>query len=240
MDKIEKLLAKAQRAGTQEEADAFYDKAQELMVKWSVDEAMLQKSGKSHDELVTVHINMKKNGLFRVYVDLWVAVSKSNDVKVLMYAPGSWSSPGVDLIGWKTDVTKVQALFGSLIIHSQKERNNSIPEELKQVSNWSNSADVTRWRKSFMVGYASRISARLRETKKVVVEQETTKRSSVALALVDRSQAVDAYYNEIPGIKKSRSRSMRLDSEGYGAGQTAADKADIGQTRFKGAPGQLK
>lgn len=241
LDKIEKILVKANRAASAEEAELFYTKAQELMVKWSIDEAMLQKAGKSHDELITEHVEMKRSGLFKTYVALWSAVAKANDVKILIYSPGDWRVPGVDLIGWKTDIDKVKMLYASFMIQSQRERNNSIPEYMKQGERWSNSAEVARWRKSFQVGYANRIGQRLREAKartqtEVVSRSKTS--SGMELAIRDRSAAVNDYYDSLPK-GKARSSRMKLDYEAMGSGRQAADRADLGQTRMGGERGKL-
>lgn len=234
MDKIEKLLAKANRAGSQEEADTFYGKAQELMAKWSIDEAMLQKSGKSHDELITEHVTMKRSGLYRTFVELWSAVARNNDVKILVYSPSKFREPGVDLIGWKSDVEKVKMLWQSLMIHSQRERNNAIPDWMKQQDRWSNSAEVARFRKSFMVGYANRIGQRLAEARRRVQQEATDADTSsgVALAIRDRSAAVQDYFDAIPKGKARTSR-MKIDAAGHASGREAADRADLGQDRLR-------
>lgn len=241
LDKVEKLLAKANRAGTPEEAEAFYTKAQELMVRWSIDEAMLQKAGKSQDELVTEHVEMKRSGLFKTYVRLWSEIAKANDVKILMYSPGDWRVPGVDLIGWKSDVDKVKMLYASFMIQSQRERNKSIPDYMRQGERWSNSAEVARWRKSFQIGYASRIGRRLREAKaRTQTEVVTNSKASsgMELAIKDRSEAVKDYFNSIPS-HKGRNSSMKLDYEAMGSGAAAADRADLGQDRMGGQRGKL-
>lgn len=241
LDKVEKLLAKANRAGTPEEAEAFYTKAQELMVRWSIDEAMLQKAGKSQDELVTEHVEMKRSGLFNTYVELWSAIARANDVKILVYKLGDWRIPGVDLIGWKSDIDKVKMLYASFMIQSQRERNNSIPDYMRQGERWSNSAEVARWRKSFQVGYARRIGRRLREAKaRTQTEVVTTSKASsgMELAIKDRSAAVTDYFDSIPK-GKGRSSRMKLDYEAMGSGASAADRADLGHTRMGGQRGKL-
>jgi hypothetical protein len=239
-ERITKLLAKAQRAGTPEEADAFYTKAHELMIKWSIDEAMLQQTGSSTDELVRESYDMKRNGMFATFVDLWVAVAYNNDVKLLVRKPSQFHVPGVELIGWKSDIEKVKILWTSLLIQMQRERNMAMPGWIKELPNWSNSAEAGRFRKSFNVGYARRISQRLRETKDRVRGEATSASdgSGVALAIRDRSQAVDDFFNATPK-GKGRAGNRKVDYDAMSTGSKAADRADIGQPRVGGNRGKL-
>jgi hypothetical protein len=52
LDKVRKLLAKAERAGTEHEAEAFTAKAQELILRYAIDEAMLQRKGEKQSEQI--------------------------------------------------------------------------------------------------------------------------------------------------------------------------------------------
>lgn len=231
--KVEKLLALAERGGTPEEAEAAFEIAQKLMVQWSIEEAMLQQDGSSQDELVTETIDMKRRRLFGVFVDLWVAVCINNDVKILIRRPGSFQVPGVVLIGWQSDVDKVKLLWSSLMLHSQLERNRAIPDYMKQIPRWSNSAEVTRFRKSFMEGYARRINTRLRKVREATRQEATEANTSTALAIRSRSEAVDAFFAAQPK-GKARSGNRKVDYEGLMSGRDAADRADLGQDRISG------
>lgn len=51
LEVVRKLLAKAERAGTPAEADAFNTKAAELMARHGIDSAMLAAAGRRRDEI---------------------------------------------------------------------------------------------------------------------------------------------------------------------------------------------
>jgi Protein of unknown function (DUF2786) len=240
MDKIQKILAKAERAGTQEEADVFFAKAQELMTKWGIEESMLAKEGKSTDEIIREHITLNRSGLFKSMVQMFVAVAIPNDVKVLLYSPSQYKKyAGVDLIGWKSDVEKVKMMYASLWIQSAMEQKRSMPAEVK-TRNWTG---VDRWRRSFRLHYAYRIGERLDEIKRITVQDQVSHSADgngMQLAIIDRGKAVQSYMNKIP-TKAAQNRSVKTDWDGANAGRSAANRADLGQTRVGRNPkGELR
>lgn len=100
IDKIQKLLAKAERASTPEEGETFYAKAQELMAKWAIDDAMLRANKQSSDDKVTSkQITINKSKLWKSLVTLVDQIARANDVRAVYTDPGPGQKPFVTLVG---------------------------------------------------------------------------------------------------------------------------------------------
>jgi Protein of unknown function (DUF2786) len=232
IDKINKLLALAERAGTEEEAQLAYAKAQDLMTRWAIDEAMLRRTdpSKSNDEIIRDDMKLKRSGLFKSMVQLIVACAEPNDVKVLVRNPTQWKDlAGVVLIGYSSDIAKVQMLFASLWIQCGTERNRAI----KNLPSYYSKVEVAKFRRSFAVGYAWRIGDRLMEARKTTVEETDIGQPGTALMLRDRSAEVQDFFDGVPKGKAQRDRS-KYDFGGVSQGGQAANRADIGQPKVGG------
>jgi hypothetical protein len=232
IDKVQKLLHKAERAGTQAEAETYYSKAQELMTKWAIDDAMLAMTEeKPSDEIVTEHVTVKRSSYFKAYTTLIAGIARVNGARSLLYTPNSWGpKAGVDLIGWKTDIERIMMLYTSLVLQLSRERNRQIPEQLRDLG--GNDKNVALWRNSFSMGYANTIITRLYEQDRITrahaVKDDTT--GSLLPALRSREDQVKAFMDGIP-TKKLKQRTSKYDYGGYNAGREAANRADLGNTR---------
>lgn len=243
IEKIQKLLAKAERAGTPEEADAFFAKAQELMSLWAIDEAMLAaRGGKQVDDKIVqdkVHVNKtywKQEAL------LWARTGRSNNVVVLQSHAGT-KEPYVMLIGYKSDVERLKMLVASLNIQCASQANvrfrdhvGSLPRGLKPTA-----MEGFVWRRSFREGFALRIAERLAEIQAATVKTaDTTSGGSLLPALRSREEDVLKYVSANFQVGKAANRQTSYDRSGARAGQAAANNADLGQSRMgTGARGAL-
>jgi len=115
-DKVAKLLRKAERAGTPEEADAFFAKAQELMTKYAIDSMavhakMNEKQADPFGALGKDVITLTKS-YANADALLMQFVAKANDCRTLFdkYAATS------HLYGYEVDRVNVQLLYGSLLM----------------------------------------------------------------------------------------------------------------------------
>jgi len=233
IEKIQKLLSLAERAGSQEEADLSYAKAQDLMMKWSIDEAMLAATGKSQDEIVRDEIIIKRSSFFKAYQQLAIAVAQANGVKVLVKNPGTWGQfSGVELFGWKSDIERVKMMYTSLLIQGSRERNRAMPVHVKN----DGAKYVARWRNSFTIAYAIHVGNRLREqairTKKKAVAED--KSGSLLPAVQTRAERLEAEFKKVPTKNVRATKFNITDADGYNKGRDAADRADIGNERIGG------
>lgn len=127
MNKIAKLLNQAERAATEEEADAFLSMAQTLSTKYSIDLAVarahtakleqVQQPEKRMSTFEGVKRNNKKH-----YVNLFHEIARSNDTKIDI----AYDSSYVVAYGFPTDIDVVEAMFAHLSVQMVESANQFI------------------------------------------------------------------------------------------------------------------
>lgn len=234
-DKISKLLRKAERAATEEEAEAFFTKAQELMVKHAISEAEL--GLEDEDEIVEEHIDV--TGTHRAPIfEMISRVARVNGLKVLVQKldridkkTAEWygreprpHTIRVYLIGFKSDIRNVRTLVQSLEIQAIQEMRRWWKAEGSETygGDWVNNHDKNRAKHTFVGGFGDRVVQRLREAKKQAVSDVSEERfaaratesteslkdysDSVELVLRTRKERVDEWYDKRYGGKTRRTR----------------------------------
>lgn len=227
-EKVKKLLALAEKAGTQEEAELAMARAQELMTKHMIDDAMLASLGDGDsDKLIDEFQLIPKSAYFEYIVQLWAAVAEANGVQVLVVKIQRWSlEQGVILVGWQSDVERVKALFEVIHAQCKRGRNSGMPAHLKALGGGKIVGD---WKRSFTIAFAVRIGQRLRE------QVERTKHEVVATnpeflpVLVTREERAKQLAEDMSSGKHEAR--LKYNREGYAAGHEAASRADLGNTR---------
>lgn len=223
IDKIRGLLAKAEATEFEDEAEAFFDKATELMAKYRIDEAMLAAAGKAADdpiERVNITIGKWANAKGVMVVGLCEAFD--------CHAIWSNKKQGIlSLVGHKSDLEVVRALCTSLELQ--------LDRQLQHVQGHSTGSTRAK-RASFAYGWCGRVSSRIKTHYGNAVQQETEKSgesASVAVVLASREDQVAAKYQEFYGRKPRYTRgSYRASSaSSYMQGASAGERADIGQGR---------
>lgn len=257
--KIKALLDKAESTGFEKEADAFIAKAQELMMKYAIDDAMVRASGKkSKDEIVTRSVEVRRrfrgtqgqflSGLARLF-KCRVYFSDYGEARLPYY-----------IVGYEGDAIFVEILFESIRAQANGARLTAGIGLRKRVecndcggsgtypkSIGGGKCDTCKGKgirqgsqgiqaHSFLEGYFSRVLARCADRYRQQVEAAG---SSVALALRDKGQEVDAWMGDHLDLRKARaSRARSFDGNAYGKGHDAGNKADIsgGRGHFSDKP----
>ncbi len=231
MRKVAALLAKAEATPFGEEAEALIAKAQELMMRYSITEAMLAKAGSSNDNAKVIRGNIEVVAPYtEAKSGLAFAIMRANKCEGVYW--GSAARRMIDFVGYSHDVDATKRMYASLEIQmataaAQAVRFKPSNEHGKTFTN------------SFMTAFGSRIGQRLKEVNSSVeaeIQSETT--TSVALVLADKSaivkQAHDVYWPKT----RTKTVSTRRSEAGISAGISAANSADIGRnlgTTNKGA-----
>lgn len=222
-EKINKLLSKAQGASTEEEAGAFFAKAEELMTKWAIDDAMLRHAGKLEDESIEQRKVPVASTFFSADMTLASNVSRSHNVRLLQNKQGRY----IILIGFTSDIENVLTLYNLLRIQAVR---------FSQQHNLTDMAGFDRyvWRRSFRTSFAQRIGERLAEQRRITThEAEKVHGSGMELVLVDKKKQVDRYYDDL-GKGRARMSRQRYSGSGASAGRSAANRADLGNARVGG------
>lgn len=222
--KIEKLLAKAAGAATPEEAHAYQEKAQRLMIQWGIDEAELEAAGTvKAEEIVEVHIDYL--GSYGPTHDIFAGeVCRGfGNLKVLHSSWGD-SNRRVYIIGHQSDVQSVIMLLASLKDQAMSELKawqRAAASERKYQSEWE------KWKgnRQFLVSFAVEVASRLIAMR---TEMESGLETGTALVLVGKQARVDSYLEEAyPNLRSSRG-SMHGSNSGRAEGRAAGGRARLG------------
>jgi hypothetical protein len=233
LSRIRALLAKAEATEYAEEAEALSARAQELMAKYSIDQALLAADSGREDQPAgrRVAVDSPYEG---PKTSLLQAVALANRCRVI------WSK-GVGLatvIGFAADLDAVELLFTSLLVQA-----DSAMLRAGSRQDAYGRSTTRAFRQSFLVSYAVRIGERLAEaaehaTQEAAEQQAasgtvasgTVAATGTALVpfLAARRQAVDDAVDKMFGSTLKRGRSVRAtDAEGWASGRAAADLATL-------------
>lgn len=242
-DKISKLLRKAESTSSQAEAESLFEKAQELMTKYAIDEAMLNLKAEKTEEIVRktyVFSGIYRKPLF----ELGYFVGLENDCKVLVYDRSrSPQERHCILIGFESDVRNAMLLIQSLEIQALASMKAWWDETGSEMGFDKGSGKKAR--KEFIHGFALEIWRRLQAGRKSGIKQAETESGSesVALVLANKRDLVENWFADHYGGSVRRSRVGRNRSygsfEAHAAGRQAGSKADIGGGRVGGNRKQL-
>ena len=220
--RIRGLLAKAESTDFPEEAEALTAKAQELMTRHAVDAALLdigRAPGEGRAvETQRVHV---RDPYVRAKMQLLAAVAEANDVRLVWY-----SGLGIaNLVGVRADVAAVELLFTSLLLQ--------VAQALSAAERPLGRAPASRsFRRSFLLGYAHRISERLQAARQRATAEAAAQHAVDLLPVLrSRRAAVEQRVAELfPRVRATRGRAS-VDAGGWYAGREAAEGADVGHRR---------
>jgi hypothetical protein len=233
LDTVRKLLAKADGAGTPEEAEIYTAKAVEMMARHGIDEALLaarlDPGAPGRDEIGTSHIAMAdpySAGKARLLA--WTASALR--CRVVLHQAGGGRVAGVTVLGFASDRERAELLYTSLLLQAGTQLAGAR-------SRWAGES-VAAYRRSWLHGFAVRVHRRLVEAEAEAAAEATTRPSSaaegrsVALVLADRTARVDhAYAETFPQV--ARARRTTLSGSGFAAGDRAGARADLGRTAVR-------
>jgi hypothetical protein len=234
LSRIRALLAKAEATEYAEEAEALSARAQELMAKYSIDQALLAAESGRKDEPAGRRIAVD-NPYEAPKTSLLQAVATANRCRVV------WSKEVglATVVGFDADLDAVELLFTSLLVQASAAMLHAGSRQ-----DAYGRSRTRAFRQSFLVSYAIRIGERLSHaaehaTQEAAAEQEAAAgqpAGAVAGAggtalvpfLAARQRAVDDAVDEMFGDTLRRGRSARVtDAEGWASGRAAADLASL-------------
>ncbi|MCX4959029.1 DUF2786 domain-containing protein [Streptomyces virginiae] len=223
LGRIRALLAKAEATTYPEEAEALSAKAQELMARHTVDEALLAASGKGPAQVpgaCRIGVEPPYEEAKAVLLD---AVAGANRCRAVWNSGFEFST----VVGFESDLEAVELLYTSLLVQGTAAMTRA---EAAQRSGGRKRTKT--FRQSFLLAYASRLGHRLAET----AEHTATEAPDNLPALVARDVAVTSRAEEMfPRTTTTRLRGA-TDHAGWEDGTAAADRAHMGGRR-KPLPG---
>ncbi|MEV5239060.1 DUF2786 domain-containing protein [Streptomyces cinnamoneus] len=220
LGRIRALLAKAESTHFPEEAEALSAKAQELMARHSIDEALLAAGSEGAGEgpgACRIGVEGPYESAKALLLD---AVAAANHCQAVWSAEYGFST----VVGFDADLELVELLYTSLLVQATSAMNRAADDHHAS----GRSRRTRDFRESFLIAYAGRISDRLSAAVQDVAAAEA--RPEVLPVLAARDVAV----GETAGRMFPETTSYRLkgrDAEGWAQGREAADSA-----RLSGGP----
>lgn len=232
-DRIRKLLAKAERAGTEAEADVYNAKAAELMARHGVDAALLAAATPGSDALGCTRIAVAdpySGGKARLLG--WTATAMR--CRWVLHARARGGVESVTVVGFASDRERAELLYTSLLVQASRELVRCRPPDPAE--------SVAAYRRSWLYGFASRVHQRLTTAEEHAAREadahDPGRPAAATLVLVDRAALVlQRFAEEFPHL--ATARRSTLSGSGFHAGALAATRADLGGPRIAtraGAP----
>jgi hypothetical protein len=215
---IRALLAKAEGTTFEAEADAFTEKAQELMTRHSIDMAML--AAHAAGSSAQFGIESRRVHIDNPYADekatFLAAIAHVNGAKCIWHPSAGFST----LMGFPVDLQLTDVLFTSLLVQATHASTAATAHD--------KTLRTPSFRRAFIVSFADRISERLETASRHVTEEAEHEYGDAMLpVLAQREAAVEQAYTEaFPNAVVMKAK--RYNAHGWYAGREAADRADLG------------
>jgi len=217
---IRALLAKAEATEFAEEADAFTAKAQDLMTRYSIDEALISGNDEAEIPSRRVHID---DPYAVAKAQLLAAVAQVNRVRAI------WDDArGIaTIVGLPVDLGLTEMLFTSLLVQATR----AMTEAGAAGSSSRRPDRAPAFRRAFLLAYAQRIGERLAQAGAAAQQQESEHRGADLLPVLARHTAAveQAFDRLFPHTTVSRARTV--DARGWHAGTAAADRAVLAKAQ---------
>jgi hypothetical protein len=224
---VRKLLAKAEGAATDAEAESYTAKAVELMARHGIDAALLAAAHPGHDEIGPLRIHLRdpySAGKARLLG--WTSAALG--CRWVMHPARGGRVAAVTVFGHAADRERVELLYTSLQLQATS--------QLVRLRPPLPGESVPAYRRSWLYGFAAEVHRRLVAAEVAAAEQAAEAAAgttpaepvqSVALVLACRRQRVEsAFAAAFPGLATAR-RTV-LTGSGYAAGALAGERAELG------------
>lgn len=216
LGRVRALLAKAESTDFEEEASAFMAKAQELIARHAIDEALLRADRDDIGEP-----SLRRFHLDDPYLDakthLVAEVADANRCRVVQQTQLGW----VTAFGYDGDLDAVELLVASLLAQG-----TAAMLRAGTVRDAAGRSRTRSFRRAFLFGFGQRIGQRLRAATDEQVADASTTSSALVPVLAEQQSRVEAATSEaFPEIV--RKRSTMSNGAGFAAGRTAGDRANL-------------
>ncbi|WP_405860963.1 DUF2786 domain-containing protein [Streptomyces sp. NBC_01515] len=211
LTRIRALLAKAEATGFPEEAEALSAKAQELMARHSIDEALLDAQAPAKDAPGACRIGVEAP-YEQAKAVLLDAVAGANHCRAVWNEAFGFST----VVGFEGDLEVVELLYTSLLVQA-----TTAMTRAEAAQRAGGRRRTKTFRQSFLAAYAHRIGDRLaRAAGTQVTDDLLPVLATREVAVTDR---VDAMF---PETTTTRLRGV-TDEAGWTQGAEAADRAQV-------------
>jgi hypothetical protein len=227
IDRVRKLLAKAESTNNANEAEAFSAKAAQLIAAHRLDLGHVRDS-LERGSLGIRRLPIGRGAYVRARLALLMAVAGTHDCEVV-FQSGSTGTTAI-VAGFESDLDVTELLYASL--HTQAAGQMATMRR-------STAAATQRYRRSFLFGYARRVSELLAASRPAPAPRRGGRGggdggSDLLPELAERADRVKAFAAESFGRVVAASPARPAQASGWQAGHRAASKADLGRDRLGG------
>jgi len=220
LDKVRKLLAKAEATDNPNESEAFSAKAAAMIAAHRISPARLART--ERDQLVVRRVVIGRGAYVRARLALLGAVARAHDAEVVFESGPAGATALV--AGFADDLDAVAVLYESLHLQAASQM---------AAIRRSSPAATQRWRRSFLFGFASRIEDVLREAGHVASEAAADAGTHLP-DLPARTERVRQFAAVAFGRVVPASSPRPATAAAWGAGHRAAGGVDVGRGRLPG------
>jgi hypothetical protein len=216
LERVRALLAKAESTTFEAEAEAFTEKAQELITRHAIDEALLHDARDVGEPAVRRLLVDDPYARAKAY--LVQVVAEANHCRSVQVPAMGW----VTIFGYEHDLDAVELLSASLLTQATAAM-------VRQGSKRDlDGRSVTRsFRRAFLLGFAARVGERLRRATNDQVSETAETDQRLLPVLAARDERVRAA-QEAAFPQTVRSGVSLSNAAGWQAGRAAAELADLG------------
>jgi Protein of unknown function (DUF2786) len=222
VEKIKKLLALAESSNANEAALAA-SRAQELMVKYAIEEAALAPEQRTVEVIGTEIITTDYKLMPIWHALLAYVLAPSFFCRSFYHKGGKWSKAAIYMVGTPTDRAACIATYN--VLKHDIEKMAAI-EWAKQPEEFA--VHGRRWKTSFYDGVCATIRVRLTDDLKALAADNT----GTAIVLADKQKAVNDYTNEHHNLKSGGS-ARNVDASGFAAGVKAGNALNLSKRNTK-------
>lgn len=222
VQRVRALLAKAESTEFAAEAETLTAKAQQLMTQYAIDSAL---TAATHADRLTPVV--RRTWIDGPYVSakasLLAAIARAHHCRTVTHR--GWDF--VTIVGHDSDLDIVEVLAASLLIQATRAMTAAGPRVACSGYNSTRS-----FRHAFLLAYADRIGRRLQHRAgEHEAAADVSSGGALLPVLASRARAVDdELAQRFPRLATSRASSVS-NTDGWVAGRTAADLADLGVRR---------
>lgn len=238
--KIQALLNKAEATTNEAEREAFNAKAFELMTKHAIERSQLPGADDVEARKGTkTTVDIPSGSYAQPWTRLVMAIAEANGCELVMTRHSEWGKDWGDpdrkyrrihIFGAGETPLQVAALYTSLQIQCVAQS--------KAIKGFDGAA-TKRERVGFIRGFAQVIGSRLRKQTELI--DEASGGALLPALLTDKQVALATRSIEFPKLGSGRRSNATGGNRGYGAGQTAGRRADLGGARIgNSARGELR
>jgi hypothetical protein len=225
LDKVRKLLAKAEATTNEHEAEAFAAKAASLIATHRIDVARLAAAAGRGDALAIRSVLIGRGAYVRARLALLDAVASNHDCELVFVSTREGAV--AKLAGFTSDLDATVVLYESLHLQAAS-RMSAVRRRTP--------AATQRWRRAYLFGYAARLRELLAATRRRVEADTAARDGSILPDVPGRASQVQAFAATAFGRVVPASAPAAAVASAWERGHREASSVDLGRARLAGRP----